>query len=86
MKLDDKHSFGRRARVLASAEASPKRRAEASYRQNADFSCDFRNLFDLPNKCDAAVEPSSQTNIGERLGHGGEVVGDDEGGEEQPAV
>ena len=80
------HSFGRHVQVLASAEASPKRRCEASYRRNADFSCDFRNLFNLPNKCDAAIEPSSQTNVGERFGHCGEVVRDDEGGEEQPAV
>lgn len=40
----------------------------------------------LPNKCDAAVEPSSQTNVGERLLHGRKIVRDDEGGEEQPAV
>jgi hypothetical protein len=36
-------------------------------------------LFDLPNKCDAAIESSSETNVGEGSLHGGEVVGDDEG-------
>jgi GTPase SAR1 family protein len=44
------------------------------------------NFCDLPNKCDTAVEPSRQTNIGERFLHRREVVGDDEGGEEEPAV
>jgi hypothetical protein len=34
---------------------------------------------DLPNKCDTAIESSSQADIGERLLHRGEVVCDDEG-------
>jgi hypothetical protein len=41
---------------------------------------------DLPNKCNASVEPSSETNVRERFLHRREVVGDDEGREEEPAV
>jgi hypothetical protein len=43
-------------------------------------------LCDLPNKRNTTIESSSETNIGEGILHGGEVVGDDEGREEEPAV
>jgi hypothetical protein len=63
----------------SSGRSSPKYCREAYCREAYCREAWDDSIFDLPNKCDAAIEPSSQTNVGERLLHGSEVVGDDEG-------
>jgi hypothetical protein len=72
-------------RLGRSFAETPKRRREASIQQTPTPAVVFKE-FNLPNKCNAAVESSRKTNVRKCLLHGGKVVRHDEGREEEPPI